>query len=283
MKLNFLVSLLFLISLFSCNKLFDRKHEQPPIARVHDKYLFPDDLKDILTPGLSKEDSALIVKNYVDRWVRLQIMVKKAEENLSETELDLEKQIENYRASILTYRYKQQMINQNLDTVVNSAEIEEYYNENPSNFLLQGSVVKAVFVKVKRDAPELYNLRSWYRSENIEDLDKLENYCYQNSAEYVIYSDNWVYFDELLSKIPREIENKERFLLYNNRIEAQDTDYLYLLSIREYKQKGDVSPLSMVEEDIKAIILNKRKLKYVDGLENDIYRDAQNRNYFEIY
>lgn len=283
MKLKNLVSLLILFSLFSCDKLFDKNNEHPPIARVHDKYLFPEDLKGIIKPGTNAEDSALIVGNYVDRWVHSQIMVKKAEENLSETDKDLEKQIENYRASILTYRYKQQMMEQNLDTVVNISEIEKYYNENPSNFLLSDAIVKAVFVKVKRDAPELYNLRSWYRSENVEDLDKLENYCYQNSAEYEIYNDNWVYFNELLRKIPRDIENKERFLLYNRRIEAQDTEYLYLLSIRDYKLNGDVSPLSMVEEDIKAIILNKRKLTYLDGLENDIYRDAQNRNYFEIY
>ena len=283
MKLIFLVSLFLLFSISGCDKLFVKTSEQPPIARVHDKYLFPEDLQAILKPGISKEDSALIVRNYVDRWIRAQIMVKKAEENLTDTEKDLEKQIENYRASILTYRYKQQMIEQNLDTIVEKSEIETYYNENPSNFLLPEAIVKAVFVKIKRNAPELYNLRAWYRSEDVEDLDKLENYCYQNSAEYEIYNERWVYFDELLRKIPREIDNKERFLLYNRRIESQDNEFLYLLSIRDYKINGDVSPLSMVEDDIKAILLNKRKLKYIDELENDIYRDAQNRNYFEIY
>jgi hypothetical protein len=210
-------------------------------------------------------------------------MVTKAEENLTEADRDLEKQIENYRASILTYRYKQKLVEQNLDTIVGMDEVQAYYDENPSNFLLADEIIKGVYVKVKRNAPELYNLRSWYRSDNIEDLDKLENYCYQNSAEYEIYNEDWVYFNDLLRKIPRQIDNKERFLLFNRRIEVQDTAFLYLLSIKEYKLSGDVSPLSMVDEDIKAILLNKRKLTYLNGLENEIYRDAQNRNYFEIY
>ena len=37
------------------------------------------------------------------------------------------------------------------------------------------------------------------------------------------------------------------------------------------------------EQDIRSIILNKRKVQFVHDLENNIYKDALNRGDFTIY
>lgn len=275
-----IIALLVLIT--SC-KFTGRRLSEDPIARVHDRYLFPSDLSDLQVSGMSEKDSAMIVKNYVDRWVRTQLMVAQAEANLTEEEKDLKKQLENYRSSLLIYKYKQSLLNDKLDTIVSDSEIQTYYEQNPSNFLLSNHVIKGVYLKVPRTAPNLWRVRSWYRSTNEDDIENLEEYCYENADVYEWYNENWVYFDDIVRKIPVKIDNKESFLRYNNRIDVRDSTHQYFLSIREYKLAGTTAPLSLVADDIKSIILNKRKINFVQGLENEIYRDAQNRNYFEIY
>ncbi len=275
-----IIAIIFLI----CSCQFNgRRISEDPIARVHDKYLFPSDLAGLQVSGLTDKDSAMIVKNYIDRWIRTQLMVAQAEANLTEHEKDLQKQIDNYRSSLLIYKYKQNLLKTKLDTVVTEDEIQEYYESNPSNFLLSDHIIKGLFLKLPRTAPNIWRVRSWYRSTDEDNIEKLEEYCYEHADVYEWYNEQWTYFEDLIQRIPVNISNKESFLRYNNRIDVRDTTYQYFLSIRDYKLAGTTSPLSMVSNDIKSIILNKRKINFVQGLENEIYRDAQNRNIFEMY
>lgn len=277
--------ILFALALFisSCQLFDGRNASEKPLARVHDKYLFPSDIADLQVSGLSDKDSTMIVKNYIERWIRNQLMVAQAETNLSEEEKNLEKQLENYRSSLLIYKYKQNLLKNKLDTVISEEEIKSYYLENETNFLLSDHVIRGVYLKLPRSAPGLWRVRSWYRSDDDEDIEKLEEYCYEHADVYEWYNEDWVYFDDILEKIPVNISNRESFLRYNNRIDVRDSSHQYFLSIREYKLSGTKAPLSMVSDEIKSIILNKRKIKFVEGLENEIYRDAQNRNFFEMY
>lgn len=276
----FIIATVFLIS--SC-QFGNRRLSEDPIARVHDKYLFPSDLTGLQVSGVNDKDSAMIVKNYIDRWIRTQLMVAQAEANLTEEEKNLQKQIENYKSSLLIYKYKQNLLKTKLDTLVSESEIQEYYESNPSNFLLSEHIIKGLYLKLPRSAPNLWRVRSWYRSDEEDDIEKLEAYCYDHADVYEWYNQQWVYFDDLIQRIPVKITNRESFLRYNNRIDVRDTTHQYFLSIRDYKLAGTTAPLSMVSDDIKSIILNKRKINFVQGLENEIYRDAQNRNIFEMY
>jgi len=260
-----------------------RRISEDPVARVHDKYLFPSDLAGLQVSGLTDKDSAMIVKNYIDRWIRTQLMVTQAEANLTEKEKDLQKQIENYRSSLLIYKYKQNLLKTKLDTVVTESEIQEYYESNPSNFLLSDHIIKGLYLKLPRTAPNLWRVRSWYRSTDEDNIEKLEEYCYEHADVYEWYNEQWVYFEDLIQRIPVKITNRESFLRYNNRVDVRDTTHQYFLSIRDFKLAGTTAPLSMVSNDIKSIILNKRKINFVQGLENEIYRDAQKRNIFEMY
>ena len=75
-------------------------------------------------------------KDFIEKWVRNQLLLNKAEINLTDEEKNVEQQIENYRSSLLIYAYEQSYLRQNLDTVVTDKEIEDYYKENQSNFIL---------------------------------------------------------------------------------------------------------------------------------------------------
>lgn len=266
---------------FSCNRrdVIDEK----PLVRVFDKYLYPSNLNDIIPANVSPSDSSILVNDYIDKWIRKQLLLRRAEMNLTDEEKNVDKQLENYRTSLLIFKYEQSLIKQKLDTIISMEEIEKYYSENPANFLLNKNIVKAVYLKVPRDAPELWNLRRWYRSDTDDNLKKLEAYAFQYADAYDYFNDDWIDFSEIEKNLPVKIDRPQNLLKYRKYYEVKDSTYYYFLNLKDYRLLGSVAPLSYVIQDIRTIIMNKRKIQLVNRLESNIYNDALNRGYFTIY
>ena len=271
-----------ILSFVTCSD-FKRKSGEKPVARAFDKYLYPNDINDIMPANISASDSVIAARDYIEKWIKKQLLLNKAEINLTEEEQNVDKQIENYKTSLLIYKYEQSLIEQKLDTFISFQEIEEYYNENSSNFMLNDNLVKALFLQVPRTSPEIWKIRRWYRSANEEDIKKLENYCYQYATKYDFFDDSWVYFSEIGKSLPIKIDNPEQYLKYRKFIEIKDSTYYYFVNIKDRRLIGTVSPLEIVSKNIRNIILNKRKIRLIKELEANIYNDALNRNNFIIY
>ncbi len=147
------VFLILSVLLLGCAKPTAKEGEKP-LARVLDHYLYESDMSGFIPAGITGEDSIAMAQDFNERWVRNQLLLNKAELNLTDEEKNVEQQIENYRSSLLIYAYEQSYIRQQLDTVVTEAEIENYYKENQSNFILNGSLIKGVFIKIPVKAPD---------------------------------------------------------------------------------------------------------------------------------
>ncbi len=261
----------------------DEAITEKPLARVMDRYIYRSDIAGIIPTGLPADDSIAIVRDFVEKWVRNQLILSKAELNLTDEEKDVEQQIDNYRTSLLIYAYEQSYLRQNLDTVVTDEEVEKYYKENQSNFILNESLLKGIFMKIPLHAPDIFKVRQWYRSDNPEYIKNLEGYCFKHASVYDHFNDGWVKMNEILPMIPAFYGNSESAVLSRRYIETRDTAYFYFLSAKEVIASGTVSPLEIVKNDIQNIILNKRKIKLINELESGIYTDAQNREHFTIY
>ena len=274
--------LLLVIFAFSCSKN-NNEIEDIPLARVHNKFLYESDIKSLFNSNISKEDSIVVARNYINNWIKKQLLMQKAELNLNEESKDIEKQIEDYRSSLLIFKYKQELIKQKLDTIITNQEIENYYNEYSGNFILNHNIVKALFLKISKEAPENDKVKRWYKSNDPENLSRLEDYCYQYATKFDDFDNKWIPFNNLLIEIPTNINDQERYLRYNKYIETEDDLFYYFVKINEYSLKSTVQPLEYAQLKIESILLNKRKFTFIDELENTIYNDALNRNEFIIY
>jgi len=257
--------------------------QDKPLAKVHNKYLYESDLEGLFNSNTSNEDSIIIARNFVNDWVKKQLLVEKAELNLTDESKDIEKEIEDYRSSLLIFRYKQELIKQKLDTVITDQEIEDYYNEYSGNFILNHNIVKALYLKISKEAPEIEKVRWWYKSSNQENISRLEDYCYQYATKYTNFDNKWIPFNNLLIEIPTNIEDQERYLRYNRHLETEDELFYYFVKINEYSLKSTVQPLEYAKSKIKSILINKRKFAFFDELENSVYNEALNHNEFVIY
>ena len=236
----------------------------------------------MVSKGTSKEDSIQKVKFYVDNWIRETLILQKAEKNLGEDEKKIKKQMEDYRRSLITYAYEKELVNQKLDTLVSNADIETYYNEHQKDFELKDNIIKVTFVKVKKNAPKQDKVKLWYKSENEKDIAQLKSYCVQFAENYFIDNNSWLLFDDLLKEIPIKMYDKELFLQNNRFVETADSLSLYFVNIKGFKIKNSISPLSFEKENIRSIILNKRKVELINKMKEDVYNEALKNKEFEI-
>ena len=276
-------SIFFIISilLFSCSS--KKEENKTPVARVGDAYLFLENIGHIIPKGTPPKDSAIILKRYVEDWVHDRLLVQKAEDNLSEEQKDVEKQLEEYRNSLLTYEYEKELIRQHLNTVVTKDEIEKYYETHKDDFQLKDNIIKVIYVKVNKKAPKIDVLRKLCKSEDIKDRKLLATYCHQYAENYFLNDDIWLFFDDLLKEAPIETYNKELFLLNNRFVEVSDSANIYFLSIKGFKIRATISPLGFEVNNIKNMIINKRKLELITKMKEDIYNEALNENKAEIF
>ena len=277
-----IICFMFFGVLGSCRQISKLEPEKP-IARVYDLYLYPSDLVRRIPEGASADDSIRMARRLTEEWVREKLLLNRAEQYLSEEQKDVDKQLEEYRSSLLTFIYKQKLLTQNLDTVVNDQELQSYYDLNSSNYILDTDVVKVNYVKVPVNAPQISDVRRWYRSELAEDLDNLEKYCITYASNYMIHGEKWFRFINLINATPLTIANPSSYLNTNKNIETSDASYHYFIHIIDRVQEGQVAPLDLVKNDIQSVIINKRKIRFMEDLENSVYKDGRANNKVEIY
>lgn len=280
----------WLMLMASC-ELIQMKQENPtadtkrtPVARVNRAFLYKDELGGIVLPGTTKEDSIVRVETYINSWIRKQLLLQEAARKININEAEVERKILDYRYSLIAYEYQAFYIKQNLDTAIVASEIEKYYKENLDNFILKQNIVRATFIKVPKSAPRTNKIKELIFSKKEKDQDELKSYCLSFSTAYHLVDSTWMVFDELVKNSPlAEIPNKIQFLKANPYYETSDDTYLYFLRVMEYRISDNISPLEFVRDDIRTIILNKRKVALAKQLEDEVYKSAVSEKEFEIF
>lgn len=273
----------FFLLFSSCSFLRSEKEQDNPIVRVNDQFLSAEELSSIIPESISSQDSVMLVRGYIDRWIEKQLMIEQAEINLTKDLNSIEKQVEEYRNDLLIYAYQNQMVNQRLDTNLTEQELLNYYNEHKDNFELKDYLVRVVYVKLDTNAPQLNEVRKWLESDTEKDFIELEDYCYQFAVNFYLEENKWLYLDELLREIP--IEGYEKRKLLNNKkiVDFSDGTYLYLIRFLDHKLKDSISPFELEKENIRSIIINQRKLDFINKLKKNLYDEALRKGKFEIF
>ena len=262
----------------------DDPSAEQPIARVHENYLYPSDLEGIVPMGILPQDSSDLIQRYIDNWVRKQLLIAEAAKMMEFDEVEIERKILDYRYSLMGYEYESYFVNENLNDEVTSEEITDYYSTNQENFELKQNIIQGLFIKVSKGAPKLSDLRGWINSNKQEDRDELKSYCLRFATSYSLEDSTWINFDEMIKGTPLEgISNKVDYLRRNKYEESSDDDYYYFIRIDDYKIKDQISPVEFVADQIRNILINKRKIELAKSLEERVYSDAIQKKYFEVY
>lgn len=279
--LNIIIIILSSVLLLQCGKT--EEDNDKIVAHVGEKKLFLSEVSQFVPSDVEIQDSMLIANDYIRKWVNRELLIQKAEENLSPEQKNLNREIEEYRNSLIIYKYKNELMNQQMDTLVTREQIEEYFKANPDNFKLNKNIVKAVFIKTPIDLARASLIKDLIKDNSEEGKNDLREYCIQYAKSFDFFNDSWVNFEIVKNNIPEAIDNEKQFLTRNKQIEMEDSSFYYFVYINDYELQNELAPIDYVEKNIKNLILNTRKIEFLKQVEENIYKEGVRQNRFEIY
>ena len=281
-KLGVVIGIAFFLALAGCDYV-EKNSKEVVVAECYGKYLFESDLAGIVPENSTIMDSIQRVSNYIDSWIRRQVLLHQAENNLNKEELNLDKQIEEYRNSLVIYAYESQLISQKLDTVVDEDEIAEYYEQNKKEFQLRNTMVQAAYVILDEDCKQKELFQKLLSDPDTLLLQNIDVQATFYAVKSHLDVDQWMRLDELTNIVPIEIFNAESFLKKNRFVQFDMDNFTYMVRFVDYILEESISPMEMVRDNIKSIILAKRKQAMIEQMKTDLYDKARKERAFEVY
>lgn len=278
-----LIGIAFLLLSAGCDYVQKNSKKEVVVAECYGKYLYESDLKGIVPERASIMDSLQRVNTFIDSWIRRQVLVHQAENNLDKEKLDLKKQLEEYRNSLVIYAYESQLINQKLDTVVSEDEILDYYEQNKEDFQLRNTMVRVVYVILNEDCPQKELFQQLLGNPDTLMLQNIDIQATYYAVKSHVDVDQWMRLDDLTNIIPIEIFNAESFLKKNKFVCFDMNEFTYMVRFEKYLLEETTSPVEMVSGNIRSIILAHRKQAMLDQMKTAIYEKAKRERAFEVY
>lgn len=273
-----------LIILLVCSCQLKEVSSDKIIARVNNHYLYLSEVNDHIRANLSFSDSVSMAKNYIDKWIKEQLLLEKAVFNLNPSQqLSLENLIQQYRNDLFIKTYQEEWLKTRMDTLVTSDEIEAYYKENKQNFKLHQDLIRGRYVQLPLANFNKASVSKAIKRFNETDRNFLDSISLQFNSAYLndsVWFRPQAFFNRINRSLPKEYD---RYLKSKRFFEIEDSIDLYLVFVEELRRRNEIAPLSHIIPTLKHILLNKRKLETMRQFDNDILEEAIKNKTLEIY
>ncbi|MFI2743988.1 peptidyl-prolyl cis-trans isomerase [Zhouia sp. PK063] len=277
-------SYIFLLFCCASCSYFQPKDNRKVVASVGNHNLYEEDIKDILGENYSKEDSVNIVSSYINSWAIKRMLIDKAEVNLSEIKQhEFNKLVEEYKIDLYSNAYREALVNKSLDTTITEAELRSYYNDNKDNFKLNEDLLKLRYIGLPPNFSDAGKIKKAFEKFDEDDKKMLKSRALQFKS-YSLNDSTWVKTKQVIEHIPPlNGENKDEYLKKSKMFELNDSLGIYLVFVKDIRQREEIAPLMYVKPTVRQIILNKRKLEFIRNLEKDLLKEGLENKQFKIY
>lgn len=251
------------------------------LAEVYNKTLSLSELEGMIPEGMSAEDSALIINAYLERWMRDEVMMHEAEKSIPQ-DLNIDKLVQDYRASLIRYNYEKVLVEQLLDSTITQQELNAFYQKNKEQYQLETPIVRCHLIKVPLSAPNLSKLQAWWNSDDAADFDSMVAFSNNYASIHQLEDSTWFKVADIASFLPRgtltegNVSAKKDFII-------RDEGSQYFFKVLEVVSKKEIAPLSYIEDQATKVILHKRKIELLEDRKEQMYKDALRKNNVQVF
>ena len=262
-----------LIALVGCNQTVDH-NGKTPLVGIGKDFLYKEDLESVLPVGMRGKDSASFAQKYIRNWVEETLLYQKAEGNIPNSK-QIDELVASYRKALIMHTYQEELVNQKLGTDITEEEIEQYYNQNVGMFRADKPYIQGLFMKVPVNTPHLNRVRTWYKSNSGDAIDRLEKFSIGHAVSYDYFYDRWKPVTDLSAKLPlKQLDTDFEYLNRNRNVELRDSAFCYFLHVENFLPVGQQLPLEYAKDEIKEILINLKRVEFINRMKNDLYQDA---------
>ncbi|MBP5506069.1 MAG: hypothetical protein J6X89_08225 [Bacteroidales bacterium] len=258
--------------------------ESDRIAKVGRHILYRQDIEKLLPQGISAEDSAAMVQQYINTWALAHLKLMKAEEVLSADEKDITDEVEDYRRNLLNYRFERSYTESRLDTTVTEEEMQAYYEGHSTNYKYPYIIAKARIVTLSQNSPHYDTVKKTYDSVKDEDEQELREVALSYAERFEEFGGAWMAMPAIAKAVPGlDAESCETIFRSSNKyIKVGDgKDYFIFLTAKI--PVGSLAPYEYCKQAIKDAILNKRKQELYAQMEQELLQEGVETKKLIVY
>lgn len=245
------------------------------LTEVYNKKLKESDIDIKYLKNIDKKDSLNLIHSYTEHWIRKQLLAKNAE-NYVKNINEINRLVEDYKNSLLVEAFQKQYIKEKLDTVISNKQMREFYNENMENFHLDHAVVRLLYAKI--DAKKKY-LDKFYENWKEDKFNAIYSYGSKNSEKFFLKLNKWYDLNEIKKEIPKFLQKNKR----QYKVQKNVNGYEYFLKVIETRYKNEITPLSLIEDKVQKLIIEKRKSHLLDEYIEELYKQEIKNKNVKIY
>lgn len=269
--------------LCSCHAISSLIHDDQLVAQVGSNKLYKSELERFIPNMIPVEDSVRLAEQFINSWAMDQLYLDVAEAQLSRAELDVSGELENFRRSLLKYRYQQRYVNDRLDTLITDEQIRRYYASHEAEFELRRPVLKVRFVDVMKASPNKDAILRMMTSEDYDDVQRADTLAKSTALRYFDGADTWMDAGELAKFFGLDYTEMLSCLKGDMiRYEPEDRDDLMAAYVLDIRRTG-TAPLEYCASRIRDILMSARKHELMNSLERDLLKDALEKKKFVVY
>ncbi|HMQ46655.1 MAG TPA: hypothetical protein PKA00_03830 [Saprospiraceae bacterium] len=259
----------------------DKPGEDTLLAKVHNKALYLSELDEMIPEGIAEKDSLEFIENYVNRWIREALLLDEAERNAPK-DLNIDKLVRDYRASLLKYSYEQTLMEELLDSTISQQELVDFYERNKEQYQLETPIMRCFFIKIPSSTDIPNDFERWWDSEKSGDREKLVEYCGQFAEAYLLNENDWYKVEEVASAMPPGTVTPDN-VSAKREFSQKDESHRYFLRVFEVKKRKDIAPLAYIQEQARKVILRSKKDSLMEKTIDAMYQRELRRNNIQTY
>ncbi len=281
MKRFIFLSILLGLGVIACQPAPEASQDRV-LAKVYNKTLYLSELEGMFPENTSAQDSTLIVQAYTQRWVREALILHEAERNIP-SDLNIDKLVRDYRASLLRHNYEEVLVREKLDSTISKEQLEAFYEANKNQYQLETPIMRCHFIKFPLPVDNESEIRNWWQNtDEEEDFQKLVDLCNISAQAHHLVDSTWQRLEDVAIELPKNsltpenISPKKEFII-------KDDNFMYFFRAFEVKNQKEIAPLAFIQGQARKFILHKRKKEVLDKTLDDMLELSIGKKGVEIY
>ena len=263
---------LALVVLASCHR-----KEDPVVAQVYQYKLYASEIRTAMPVGLSQDDSLVLVRDFIDSWVKEKLVLHEAEKKLSPREKNFDKEMSDYRNALIINKYYDKLwMGDTADNSISEQEISAFARSLDSRYTVEKEIVRVNYVKIPTSSAELPQVKAILFDENRRKEEKESLVAMLgDTIEYLLDDDAWLYLDDLQNEVSFEIDAQKAAERGNVlHIEKAVGDQTVLLAILDYRSQRSVNETKEERAAAGMLLMNQRKAQFINQYVQELYDKA---------
>lgn len=254
-----------------------RRNVDPVVAQVYQYKLYSSEVQAGMPLGLTQEDSLALVRDFIDNWVKEKLVLHEAERHLTPREKNFDREMMDYRNSLLAQRYLDKIwLKDTANNVVTDQEISDFARSLDDRYTVEKEIVRVNYVKMPTRSDKLPLVRDILFDENRRaDQKEVLVSMLGDTIEYLLDDDEWLYLDDLQNEVSFQID-VQKFGGRGGalRIEKEVGENSVLLVILDYRSQRSVNETKEERAAAGMLLTNQRRTNFVNQYVQELYDKA---------